>query len=224
MNMLTSMPETMSSIEIADVVNSNHADVRRSIERLAERGVVTLPPTAEVSNPRSGPKMISVYMVGERESYIVAAQLSPEFTARLVDYWQEHKNSSPALPNFADPVAAARAWADEREARVLAEMTKAQIGSRREATAMNKASQETKKARKLEMELDRSRQYASIKRMSMLHHGQEFNWRFLKQTATEMDIPSIEIFDANYGTVKAYHADVWREAYALEIPAANPPE
>lgn len=23
--------------------------------------------------------------------------------------------------------------------------------------------------------------------------------------------------DANYGTVKAYHADVWREAYAVEI-------
>jgi hypothetical protein len=32
-----------------------------------------------------------------------------------------------------------------------------------------------------------------------------------------MGLPPIDIFDANYGTVKAYHADAWREAYALEI-------
>lgn len=38
-----------------------------------------------------------------------------------------------------------------------------------------------------------------------------------------MEMPPIDVFDSNYGTVKAYHADVWREAYALDIPAANPP-
>ena len=58
---------------------------------------------------------------------------------------------------------------------------------------------------------------ATVKRMQMIHHGQPFNWRHLKSTAAEMNIPPIEVFDANYGKVKAYHADVWREAYALEI-------
>ncbi|MBJ8388634.1 phage antirepressor KilAC domain-containing protein, partial [Citrobacter cronae] len=32
---------------------------------------------------------VSVYLIGKRDSYIVVAQLSPEFTARLVDRWQE---------------------------------------------------------------------------------------------------------------------------------------
>jgi hypothetical protein len=32
---------------------------------------------------------VEVYMVGKRDSYTVVAQLSPEFTARLVDCWQE---------------------------------------------------------------------------------------------------------------------------------------
>jgi hypothetical protein len=32
-----------------------------------------------------------------------------------------------------------------------------------------------------------------------------------------MGIQSIDVFDANYGTVKAYHADVWREAYAIDM-------
>lgn len=57
--------------------------------------------------------------------------------------------------------------------------------------------------------------------MEMLYHGQEFAWRELKSVAAEMGVPPIKVFDANYGTVNAYHADVWREAYALEIPMSD---
>lgn len=32
-----------------------------------------------------------------------------------------------------------------------------------------------------------------------------------------MGVAPIDVFDQNYGTVKAYHASVWREAYAVEI-------
>lgn len=113
---MTLATATMSSREIADLVESEHDDVKRSMERLAARGVITLPPLAEVSNPRSGPRTISVYLVGKRDSYVVVAQMSPEFTARLVDRWQElEAQAAPAIPNFADPVAAARAWADAKE-------------------------------------------------------------------------------------------------------------
>lgn len=80
---------TMSSREIADLVNSRHDDVKRSIARLSERGVITLPPMAEVSNEGAGPRMIQVYQLDKRSSLIVVAQLSPEFTARIVDRWQE---------------------------------------------------------------------------------------------------------------------------------------
>ena len=131
------------------------------------------------------------------------------------------KSRAVALPNFSDPGAAARAWAEQYDARVMAERTKAEIGTRREATAMNTASQATKKANALELELDRAKSYATVKRMSALYHDQPFNWRLLKQASIEMGVPSIDIFDANYGTVKAYHADVWREAYALEIPEGD---
>jgi phage regulator Rha-like protein len=83
---------TMSSLEVSNLVESNHADVRRSIERLAAKEVIILPPVAEVSNPGFGPKTISVYNLDKRSSIIVVAQLSPEFTARLVDRWQELEN------------------------------------------------------------------------------------------------------------------------------------
>lgn len=140
---------------------------------------------------------------------------------RLIDKLAELENDKIAVPNFSDPSAAARAWAEQYEARQIAEQTKAEIGHRREATAMNTASQAVKKANKLEVEMDRSQQYATVKRMEKLWHGQTFGWRELKHTAAEIGIPPIDVFDANYGTVKAYHADVWQEAYALDIPHAN---
>lgn len=95
-------PLTMSSLEISKVVESNHADVRRSIERLANRSVISLPPLAEVSNDGPGPKTISIYQLNKRDSLIVVAQLCPEFTAKIVDRWQELEeqfaNQSPSIP------------------------------------------------------------------------------------------------------------------------------
>lgn len=211
---------TMTSLEIAEVVNSRHDKVKQSIERLVAKGVIVQPPMGDEQevDAMGRTRVTKVYRVGERDSYIVVAQLSPEFTAAMVDEWQKLKSGRIPLPDFSNPVLAARAWADEYEARIAAERTKAEIGHRREATAMNTASQAVKKANKLEKVLDRSQEYATVKRMSMLYHGQEFSWRELKHLSLEMDIPPIDVFDANYGTVKAYHADVWRSAYALEIP------
>lgn len=88
---------TMSSRDIADLVESRHDDVKRSIERLAERGIIQLPPMADVKNHLN--QSVSVYLVGKRDSYVVVAQLSPAFTARLVDRWQElEAGLSPAIP------------------------------------------------------------------------------------------------------------------------------
>ncbi|HAT7505734.1 TPA: phage antirepressor KilAC domain-containing protein [Citrobacter freundii] len=87
MSQLATKALTMSSSDIAELVESRHDHVKRSIERLAERGVIELPPLGEVKNHLN--QSVSVYLIGKRDSYIVVAQLSPEFTARLVDRWQE---------------------------------------------------------------------------------------------------------------------------------------
>ncbi|WP_319499349.1 phage antirepressor KilAC domain-containing protein [uncultured Cohaesibacter sp.] len=115
MNGLTNIsPEmTMSSQQIAEVVNSRHDKVKQSIERLAERGTIQLPPLGEVRNHLG--QAVKVYNVNERDSYIVVAQLSPEFTAKLVDFWQAHRNKPVALPNFEDPIAAAEAWIEAKK-------------------------------------------------------------------------------------------------------------
>ena len=86
MNQLTNIvnpPLSMCSLEISELVESRHDKVKQSIERLAARGVIQLPPMGEVKNHLN--QTVSVFLVCKRDSYVVVAQLSPEFTAKLVD-------------------------------------------------------------------------------------------------------------------------------------------
>jgi hypothetical protein len=39
----------------------------------------------------------------------------------------------------------------------------------------------------------------------------------LKEASAQIGVPPVDVFDQNYGTVKAYHANVWRDAYGVEI-------
>lgn len=119
----------MNSLEIAELVGCRHADIMRSIDRLVRNGVIRQPPTAFLERINNlGFKVKDKAYVfegeqGKRDSIIVVAQNCPEFTARLVDRWQELEKQvrQPALPDFTDPVAAARAWADEVEQKRLAQ-------------------------------------------------------------------------------------------------------
>lgn len=94
--------KTMSSKQIADVVNSRHDSVKRTIERLAEKGVISHPPMVDGEKSANG-IIEKLYMVNERDSYVVVAQLCPEFTAKLVDYWQATKNLIPTLQSNIKP-------------------------------------------------------------------------------------------------------------------------
>ncbi|MCE1083430.1 Rha family transcriptional regulator [Pseudomonas asiatica] len=91
MNLIAATALTMSSRDIADLVGSRHDKVKQSIERLVERRVIVQPPMGDEQTVDSlgRPRTESVYHVNKRDSFVVVAQLSPEFTAALVDRWQE---------------------------------------------------------------------------------------------------------------------------------------
>ncbi|EPH2538433.1 Rha family transcriptional regulator [Serratia marcescens] len=89
----------MTSLEIAELVGSRHDKVKQSIERLAERGVIALPPMGvKVTAGRPAAYYVFEGEQGKRDSIIAVAQLSPEFTARLVDRWQELERSRQSQP------------------------------------------------------------------------------------------------------------------------------
>lgn len=81
---------TMSSREIAELVESRHDSVKRTIETLVEKGVIAFPQTVEkATGGRPSVEYVFSGAKGKRDSLIVVAQLCPEFTARIVDRWQQ---------------------------------------------------------------------------------------------------------------------------------------
>lgn len=111
--------QTMSSREIAELVNSRHDSVKRTVDRCSQKGVFAIPPLVEYldSAGRGGQHE---YMLKKRDSLIVVAQLCPEFTARIIDRWQElESKAAPSLPS--DYVQALRQLADQTEKAIALE-------------------------------------------------------------------------------------------------------
>jgi phage antirepressor YoqD-like protein len=92
--------QTMSSREIAELVESRHDSVKRTVERLVETGVIQCPPMVDFKNINNVTGQ--EYRINKRDSYVIVAQLSPLFTARLVDRWQELE-AQVAKPAFEIP-------------------------------------------------------------------------------------------------------------------------
>ena len=84
--------QSMTSLEIAELVEKRHDNVKRTIESLVKANIISNPQIEDGIKSANGviPK---VYVFtggkGKRDSIIVVAQLCPEFTARLVDRWAE---------------------------------------------------------------------------------------------------------------------------------------
>lgn len=82
---------TMSSREITKLVNSRHSDVCKSIETLISKGVIGGYQPKPYTHPQNG-QIYYEYFLNKRDTYILVAQFSPEFTATVIDRWQELEN------------------------------------------------------------------------------------------------------------------------------------
>lgn len=93
---------TMSSKEMADLTEKRHDSVKRTIETLASKGTISQPQIVDGDKSANG-VVEKLYLIGKRDSYVIVAQLSPEFTARLVDRWQELEAGAPPALNLRQP-------------------------------------------------------------------------------------------------------------------------
>ena len=76
---------------------------------------------------------------------------------------------------------------------------------------------EQDKRKSLEAELDRSKEWYSIKRVAHMNgvSHKAFDWRKLKIESQRQGYGVKKIFDANYGTINVYHMNVWEKVYPL---------
>jgi len=97
--------------------------------------------------------------------------------------------------------------------------TKAEIGSRREATAMATASAAVRKVMHLENELGRGCQHATVTAVEMAAHrsfgGQGF--RPLKKWCDSHGISAPKVQDPRFGWVRSWPAAAWAAVYQIDL-------
>lgn len=104
---------TMSTREIAQLLNKQHSNIKVSAERLAEKGTIAL----QGSDFEHNGNTYTEYLLNKRDTLILVAQNCPEFTAAIVDRWQElEKQQAPRLPQtFAEALQLAADQAKQLE-------------------------------------------------------------------------------------------------------------
>ncbi|WP_394700899.1 phage antirepressor KilAC domain-containing protein [uncultured Cohaesibacter sp.] len=92
MNDLTNIsPEmTMTTVEIAELCNKRHDNVMVVAKKLKSKGIITAPEIEELFTVNNGAQLKrKIFRLNKTESLNLVANLSPEFTARIIDRWQE---------------------------------------------------------------------------------------------------------------------------------------
>lgn len=217
--MITNSELTMSSLEVAELTGKRHdhvlADIRKMLSELQS-------PEKLGDYKDSKGRTYPMLLLNKEEALCLVAGYNVKMRMAIIKRWQELENEpqfkipttlSEALQLAADQAKEIEVLAYERDEAIK---TKAQIGSKREASAMAKASAEARKAKALEVKLDQSKEYASIKKME-IDYGGRYDWRLLKNASVEAELSIKKAQDVNYGEVNSYHKSVWKSVYNLEI-------
>lgn len=194
MNITTTNP-TMSSREIADLTKKQHKNVIRDIREMLEELDGSDLSHDEIQELTDARGYTSEIRLNRRLSHILVSGYSIPHRAKIVDRWLELETPK----TYAETL---RALADtvEREERLQAEKAALQVT------------------------LDMSMQYASVKKMEATYQT-KFPWKPLKDFSVDNGLVIKEVFDANYGKVNAYHESVWLSVYGVSIaprPAGLP--
>jgi phage regulator Rha-like protein len=214
--------QTMSSRVIAELADARHNDVVATIGRLFDKGL--LRSSRKTRQEATGGRPTDVYDLIERDVYLVISGYSDEIRARIVDRWQELEAQQPKFdPATLTRMDILRLAMDAEERCVKAEVerdhaiaTKAQIGNRREATAMATASTYKLEAERLKDRLGINTRHATVKSVEKLT-GNKYPWLPLRKWCEVNNGVALDVPDPLYGHVKSWPRDAWGEVYAIDL-------
>ncbi|MCZ4065663.1 Rha family transcriptional regulator [Oxalobacter aliiformigenes] len=223
----------VTSLQVADAFGKQHAHVMRDIRNVTEKcseffnasnfGLVEYTDAKGEKRPMYILSKDGLMMVTMGYTTLEAMAIKETYIARFNEMEEELRNRVPGLPNFDNPALAARAWAEQYERRQLAEAqrdeairTKAQIGSKREATAMATASAAVRKINSLEDELGRGKRFKFVKAIPWLPDVFEPSrgmysvvGKTLKRLSVDLGYPIEKIVTPEYPDgINAYHVNV----------------
>lgn len=214
--------QTMSSREIADLCQKEHKNVLRVIRDLID-GQILAAQIEPLKFEYRG-QWFDYYELNKRDSLVTVARLSPEFTAAVVDRWQELEAKQTTF-DITNPVHLLQAI--EVQARLNIQLaaerdhaiaTKHLIGSKREATAMANTATANRKLKAIEAELGRCIDHATILAVQNAT-GCEYSWRPLKAYCTAKGIDPVKVHCPRFKFVQSWPAEAWLEVHGVDIVA-----
>jgi len=172
---------------------------------------------------RAGRPSVGIIMK-MKQALRVAARESKSVRRVLVDKLEARSNPAPAHRELSTLEILQIAMASEQgrlaeKARADdAERTKAEIGSRREATAMATASAAVRRSNQLAERLGECEKHATVKAVKNLTDI-EYSWRPLKKWCQENDVVPQKVADPQYGVLKSWPAEAWLAVHGLSLKA-----
>lgn len=112
-----STEKTMTSVEIAEVTGKRHDHVLRDISKLSDRYIeMSLPNIGEGTycHKNTGDQKHKLYFLTKIQTLDLMTGYNVELRIKINRRWEELEKKN-SLPDFNNPVLAARAWADEYE-------------------------------------------------------------------------------------------------------------
>ena len=215
--------KTMSTRVIAELCEKEHRNVKRDSEVMFQ-GLQLDALNFEHIYLDSMNRQQTEYLLDEELTMTLVTGYNIVLRNRVIKRWKELELQA-SLPSYAidDPIERAKKWIEEEKQKQLAIQerdhaiaTKAEIGSRREATAMSTASKYKRKAEKLEALVDESQSFATIKKVQSLTGGTYDTYELRRYSKAQgLEIQKAE--DANYGSVNSYHKDAWLAVYNINL-------
>lgn len=216
---------TMTSLEIAELTGKYHSNVMRDIRVMIEAISMDsdLNPCAKTSTYTGvDGRQYSMYELDKDTCLTLLLGYDAVARMRVIKRWQELEQGlvPRSLPE-ALRLAADLAEKNERLAieRDHAIATKAQIGSKREATAMATAAKHKREAEKLKYELGRNARHATIiavERATGLKFPKNA-YVALRKWCKKNNAPSVDVVDDRYGSVKAWPAGAWLAEFDVDL-------
>ena len=217
-------PVTMSSREVAELTGKAHPKVTADIEKM----LIELGEDAAAFRCiyRDSMNREQVEFHLDRElTEVLLTGYSAVLRRKVIARWRElESGASPSVPQTLS--AALRLAADQAERievlaieRDRAIATKAQIGSRREATAMASAASAKRDAAKLKDQLGFSARHATILRVEDAT-GADYDFVPLRRWCKAHEVTPETVPDKRYPKgVKAWPAAAWMDVYGVDIAA-----
>ena len=219
---------TMTSREIADLTGKDHSNVMRDIRAMVD-AISTdsnLNPCAESTTyiGKDG-RQYPQYELDKDTCLTLLLGYDAVARMKVVKRWQEleAKTATPAALSRMDILKLAM---ESEEARIKAEAerdhaiaTKAQIGSRREATAMATAAAAKREAARLKDQLGFSARHATILQVEDAA-GEDYDFVPLRRWCKAHEVTPETVPDKRYPKgVKAWPAAAWMDVYGVDLGA-----